>query len=421
MTSQEHRNTERIVSWMSRNKGVQTPFYLYDEEMMRRQIRRLRRILPVNAEIFFSMKANPNLHIVRLLARQGCGVEIASGGELKTALRAGVLPENIIFAGPAKRDVELEAALTGGIRAVNVESLKELERLSFMSRRLKRHQKIHLRINPPFDIQGSGVKMGGGAKKFGIDSEQIGEAKTLLRHSPLLRCEGFHVFAATQIDDEKKALENFSLSIALMKECAKLLDISLSSLDIGSGLGIPYGDSPEKINDEALRSGLQSLFEKEGLLSKKVLVESGRFLTGQAGYFVTRVLDKKNSRGVTYLLCDGGIQNLLRPALIGDHHEICCLGTKAVSEPKEKVTVAGPLCTSLDVLGENIEMERAEIGDYLCVGQAGAYGYTESMPLFLSHPMPDEYLQDSSGAIRRIRKGLSYDEILRSQEETGNE
>ena len=406
---------------MKENEALKTPFYYYEEESIRQQAQRLRSILPRNGEVFYSVKANPNLHIVRILADMGYGMEIASSGELRLCLRAGISPDRIIYAGPAKRDDELEEALVAGVKAINVESAGELERLAVLCRRHQKEQNIHIRINPPFDAGGEGIKMGGGAKKFGIDSEQLGDVKSLLINSPLVQCLGFHVFAATQILDVQEILDYFKMSVALMKKSAVKLGIDLSQLDVGSGFGIPYGCPCSEIDDEALGKGLQKIFEEEGIENCKVIIEAGRFLVGQSAFFVTRVIDKKISRSVTYLLCDGGINQMLRPALIGDRHEIFRLGTQEGFVPKECVTVGGPLCTSIDILGADVEIDRTEIGDILCVGQAGAYGYTESMPFFLSHPVPDEYMRDLTGRVRRIRKGLDYETILRMQEEAEDE
>jgi len=421
MTVMEDRSAARLACWMNGNTNLRTPFYYYDEEIIRNQAKRLREILPPHGEIFYSVKANPNLWIVKILAEMGCGMEIASSGELRLCLRAAVSPGRIVFAGPAKRDDELEEALLAGVYAINVESAGELERLAVMCRRHKKEQNIHIRINPPFDAGGDGVKMGGGSKKFGIDSERLEEVKTLLNKNPLIHCAGFHVFAATQILDIQEIMDYFKMAIALMKESAVKLGIILSRLDIGSGLGISYESAVSEIDDGSLTKGLQNIVKKEGIEGRTVLVETGRFLVGQSALFVTRIIDKKVSRGVTYLLCDGGINHMLRPALIGDRHEIFRLQANEGARPKERVTVAGPLCTSLDILGVDVEVERAEIGDILCVGQAGAYGYTESMPFFLSHPMPDEYMRGLDGRVRRIRKGLDYETIVQMQEEAENE
>ncbi|HOO59500.1 MAG TPA: alanine racemase [Candidatus Mcinerneyibacteriales bacterium] len=421
MTVLEDRSAERLAQWMKENKKLKTPFYYYDEEIIRHQARRLKDILPPNGEIFYSVKANPNLHIVRTLADEGCGMEIASSGELKLCLRAGISPDKIIYAGPAKRNDELEEALLSGVGAVNVESAVELERLAVLCRRYEKKQKIHLRINPPFDVGGNGIKMGGGAQKFGIDSERLSDIKALLDKNPLIQCVGFHVFAATQLLDGQKLLIYFKRAITLMKESGVKLGIELLHLDIGSGLGISYGPEESGLDDDSLTKGMKELFNDEGIETRKVLIETGRFLVGQSAFFVTRVIDKKISRGVVYLLCDGGIHHMLRPVLIGDNHEIFLLGTKEIERPKECVTIAGPLCTSVDVLGIDVELERAEIGDILCVAQAGAYGYTESMPFFLSHPVPDEYMRDLNGRVRKIRKGLGYEIILQLQEEAEDE
>ncbi len=392
-----------------------TPFYLYDSRIINARYHALRSALPQEIDIVYSVKANPNISIVRHLYALGCGIEIASDGELLAALEVGVAPEKIVFAGPAKTDSELQLAVAHGIRAVNVESRGELLRLETICEKLGKPIHAHIRVNTLFEITDSAVQMSGGARKFGIDEEELSALMPLLRSLRFVRIDGFHVFSATQVLDAAVYERYLSHCAELVERFAAQMPRVPCSIDIGSGLGIPYGENEQAIDLSVFGEHASEFITRLKRIDPAIrcIFETGRFLVGEAGMYVTEVTDVKVSRGKTFVLCDGGINHCVRPALIGCVHPIAVLQTDTCE--KVPVTVGGPLCTSLDVFAEDMLLPPVTSGDRVAVLNTGAYGYTESMPYFLSHRMPDEYCIDKDGIIRKIRQGRTVRDIINEQ------
>ncbi len=373
---------------------VGTPTFIYDAETIKDRYRYLRDNLPKEIDIFFAMKANPNIAIVKQLTSLGTGVEVASEGELYACQKAGVNPKNIVFGGPAKTDSDISKAIDMGIYAINAESFGEIKRIDRVAKSKNVIMDVELRINPEFEIDGVAVSLGGGSKKFGMDSETIDgiivEAKKLKN----IKLQGIHVFAGTGIQNNIGFLSNLENCLKLAKDINDK-HFKVESIDIGGGIGIPYGDDEPEFVIEGLKEKIEALFKKYPFVKEnktRIIAEPGRYLVAQCGVYITQVVDKKHSRGRDYLIVDGGAQHLLRPALIGTSQPTFNL-SKLNSTTNKKFDVGGSLCTSIDFLGKDLPLPTdSEQDDYIGVFCAGAYGYAESMPFFLSHDIASEVL-----------------------------
>jgi diaminopimelate decarboxylase len=376
-----------------------TPLYVYDLDVVERQVRALRDALPAAVEIAYAIKANPALAVVKHLAALGLGADVASGGELELALRAGVPPDRIVMTGPGKRDEEVRAAITAGVRAITVESRTELARVAAIAEGVGRVQEVLLRTAVSEDARLERVRLVGddGAGKFGMDPADVNVAARSAIASPNIRLAGLHAFGASNVLDAGDVVDHVASTIRAARRLALATSVSLSLIDVGGGLGIPYEPHEESLDLRRLGSRIARLtaaWAGDPLLANaRLLLEPGRFLVGPAGAYVARVIDRKSVGGATVVILDGGVHHLLRPALVGQEHRIRGLPTQADNGSPARaqpVTVAGPLCSGLDVFSTAAVMPPPEVGELVAVLDVGAYGFTESMPFFLSHPIPAE-------------------------------
>ncbi len=385
-----------------------TPLYVYDLGVIDRQVGALRAVLPVRAELAFAVKANPALAVVTHLGRLGLGADVASGGELVTALRAGIAPESIVMTGPGKRDMELAAAVQVGIRAVTVESLGELARLERIAAELGHRQPVMLRSAVSEVARLERVRLVGddGAGKFGMDAADLVDAARLAARSAHLELLGLHAFGASNILDARALVDHVAATARAAREMGRLTGMPIRLIDAGGGLGIPYESHEESLDLVSFGRGLTAIVDGwlgDPLLAEaRLLLEPGRFLVGPAGAYLARVVDTKTVDGTVVVILDGGVHHVLRPALVGQEHRVRLL-SPASGRPTP-VTVAGPLCSGLDVLAQGAVMPMPAVGDLMAVLDVGAYGFTESMPLFLSHPIPPEVVaRDGAAALARPR------------------
>lgn len=388
-----------------------TPCYVYDLDVIDRQVGALRTVLPGRADIAFALKANPALAVVTYLGAQGLGADVASGGELATALRAGIAPRSIVMTGPGKRDDEIAAAIGAGIRAVTVESPGELARLERIATSLGRPQPVMLRaaIADVSDLERVRLVGDAGAGKFGMDADDLLLAARTAAASPHLELIGLHAFGASNVLDAEALVDHVAATGRTAAALARAVDTPLAVVDAGGGLGIPYADGETPLDLEALGAGLaEVLAEWAGdpfLPDARLLLEPGRFLVGPAGTYVARVVDAKTVDGAAVAILDGGVHHVLRPALVGQEHRLRVVSDSSGRGPLRPVTVAGPLCSGLDVLARDALLPPLEVGDLVGVSDVGAYGFTESMPYFLSHPMPAEVLaRGGQAAVIRPRR-----------------
>ena len=374
-----------------------TPYYAYDRAVMTRVVQRLRHMLPTGLHLHYAMKANPMPEVVQHFANQVDGLDVASAGELKIALATGTAPDRISFAGPGKSDAELAFAVASGI-TLNIESERELRELVAISRATQRRPQVAVRVNPDFELKTSGMKMGGGPKPFGIDAERVPEMLAKMASLPL-DFLGFHIFCGSQNLRPDAVIEAQQKAVALASYLARFAPGPVKTLNIGGGFGIPYFPGEQPLDLEPIADKLQALLPEASrtLPEAKLIIELGRFLVGESGIYVCRVIDRKVSRGQVFLVTDGGLHHHLSASgnfgqVIRKNYPVL-VGNRVQSAEREIVSVVGPLCTPLDLLADRMEMARADIGDLIVVLQSGAYGLTASPRGFLSHPEPLERLK----------------------------
>jgi diaminopimelate decarboxylase len=376
-----------------------TPLFVYDRAVFDARLGQLRSALP-EFDIYYSVKANPNLAILRHFVGRGCGLEIASAGELMQALAAGCEPDRIVFAGPGKTQAELELAIRRNIGEIHIESAREAVRIAKVCEILNTRAKVGIRVNPGADAQGGAMRMGGRATAFGIDEEQIEPVLDYVLSAGALEFCGVHVSAGTQILDAQILATQYRKALEIARKVAVHAGRQLKTVDFGGGLGIPYFDGETALDLISLNSEINALMHEARreahFKNTRFLLEPGRFLVGEAGIYVVRVVDVKESRGKKFVIVDGGMnhhlaasgnlgQTIKRNYPIGNPEK---LRTPA----DESVDLVGPLCTPLDTLGRSIALPKSEPGDLIAIFQSGAYARTASPLGFLSHPTPAEVL-----------------------------
>lgn len=369
-----------------------TPFFAYDRDLLSRRVAEVRRALPARIALSYAVKANPMAAVLHHMSGEVDGFDVASAGELQLALDTTMPADRISFAGPGKTTDELTQAVAAGV-TVELESAGELARVRAVADRLGIRARVALRVNPDFSVRGSGMTLGGGAQQFGIDAEQ---APAVLRELGDLDFRGFHVFAGSQNLRADSICEAQRATVELVLRLADAAPGPVRYVNLGGGFGIPYSARDTALDLAPVGENLAKLVDVElgRLPEARVVIELGRYLVGEAGVYVTRVVDRKRSRGTTFLVVDGGL-----------HHQLAASGNfgqkirrnyplaVATSESDaETVTVVGCLCTPLDLLGDKVELPRAEVGDLIAIFQAGAYGLTASPTAFLGHPPPREVL-----------------------------
>lgn len=373
-----------------------TPFYAYDRGILDARMAELRAALPNGIAIHYALKANPMPALVAHMAGLVDGMDVASGGELKIALDAGVPPAAISFAGPGKQAPELHAAVAAGI-TINLESFLELDRVTDIAQRLGIAARVAVRINPDFELKASGMKMGGGPKVFGVDAEATPE---LLRRIGQRghQFTGFHIYTGSQNLRAEAICEAQAKSFQLAYRLAEHAPTPLRELNIGGGFGIPYFPGEKALDLTPIAEGLAEHLRilRDRLGETTVIIELGRYLVGEAGVYVAEVIDRKISRDHVFVVTNGGLHHHL--AASGNFGQVLrknypvVLGNRVMTGKREQATITGPLCTPLDLLAEKIEIARAEPGELVVVFQSGAYGLSASPRAFLSHPEPVEVL-----------------------------
>lgn len=374
----------------------QTPFYVYDRARMTERVALLRRHLPKEIHLHYAMKANPMPAVVQHMAGLVDGLDIASGGELRVALDTPMDPARISFAGPGKSEADIARAVAAGV-VLNLESETEMERAAQAGERLGLRPRVAVRVNPDFELKSSGMKMGGGPKQFGVDAERV--PAMLDRLAALdLDFQGFHIFTGSQNLKAAALQEAHQNTFELAFRLARHAPAPLATLNIGGGFGVPYFPGEQPLDLAAVGDNLQRLMPgvAKQLPGTQVVIELGRYLVAEAGLYVCRVVDRKESRGQVFLVTDGGLHHHL--AASGNFGQVIrknypvAIGNRVRGTEREQVSVVGPLCTPLDLLADQMELARAGAGDLVAVFQSGAYGLTASPAAFLSHPGAVEVL-----------------------------
>ena len=364
-----------------------TPLFVYSAALIRQRVAALRQAMPSRLALHYAVKANPFLPVVDLMQGLVDGFDIASGGELEIVLKAGIDPARVSFAGPGKRDAELEAAISCGV-TLNLESENEANRALAIAERIGKTPRLAIRVNPEFDLKGSGMKMGGGAKPFGLDAERVPElARRIIASGAEWR--GFHIFAGSQALDAEAIAETQAQTLALAAKLAEASGAALPHCNLGGGFGIPYfpGDAPLDIAfvGERLSDAFAAL--PPVLAETAFCIELGRFLVGEAGVYLTRIVDRKVSHGEIFLICDGGLHHQLAASgnfgtVVRRNYPVA-IASRFDAPADEEASVVGCLCTPLDRLADKANFPRADVGDLVAVFCAGAYGASASPAAFL--------------------------------------
>ncbi|GIE75013.1 pyridoxal-dependent decarboxylase, exosortase A system-associated [Actinoplanes philippinensis] len=374
-----------------------TPFFAYDRRLLTERVALLRRHLPADLQLSYAIKANPMPAVVQHMSGLVDSFDVASSIEMGVALDTTMPSNRISFAGPGKTDAELRQAVAAGV-TIELESENEAARVARIGSELSIRPRVAVRVNPDFSVKGSGMRMGGGPQQFGVDAERV---PALLKElaSTDLDVLGFHCFAGSQNLKADIIAEAQRRTVELLLRLAEDAVAPVRYLNLGGGFGIPYTEKDVALDLEVIGENLATLMRDEvrpRLPETRVVTELGRFLVGEAGVYVTRVVDRKESRGKTYLVVDGGLHHQL--AASGNFGQVIrrnypiAVANRIDREPAEQVTVVGCLCTPLDLLGDNVTLPEAGVGDLVVLYQAGAYGLTASPTAFLSHPAPAEVL-----------------------------
>jgi diaminopimelate decarboxylase len=395
-----------------------SPLFVYDLDVVAARVAVLRAAMPAQVEVAYAVKANPSPAILRLLASLGLGADVASGGELAAVTRTGFDLGRVVMTGPGKTDAEIAAAVRAGIRAITIESPGEVDVLLDVASLAGRHQGLMLRLaadEPGRSTEGTPIISAAGAAKFGLLPHEVDEAIDRLRLAGAIgeagspyALVGLHAFGASNVRDADRLAEHVRWLAARAEGYAIRHGLRFRLLDAGGGLGIPYADGEAPLDLErlgaAITTELRSWTERPGLDGARLLLEPGRFLVGPAGAYLTRVIRTKQRDRRTMAVIDGGIHHVLRPVLVGDPHRIVGVGP-AAERGRVDASVVGPLCTGLDQLAGAVTLPDPRPGDLLAVLDVGAYGFTESMPLFLSHPVPAEVVVSRGVArVARLRQ-----------------
>jgi diaminopimelate decarboxylase len=374
-----------------------TPFYAYDRSLITGRVAQLRAALPADIHLHYAIKANPMPAVVQHLAGLVDGFDVASGGELQVVLDSPMPPEKISFAGPGKSERELRQAIAAGI-VINLESERELERIVAIATETDARPKVAVRVNPDFELKSSGMKMGGGPKQFGIDAERVPALLTQMKTLPV-EFFGFHIFSGSQNLKAESIIEAQTNTFELARRLAAHAPAPVRLLNLGGGFGIPYFPGEQPLDLTAVGANLAALMPdaRRDFPEAEFVVELGRYLVGEAGVYVSRVIDRKESRGQIFLVTDGGLHHHL--AASGNFGQVIrknypvLVGNRVEPEGEvQPASAVGPLCTPLDVLGDRMNLGHAREGDLIVVLQSGAYGLTASPTAFLGHPAPVEVL-----------------------------
>ncbi len=374
-----------------------TPLFVYDIGVVQRQVQDWRDAMPSILSLHYAVKANPYTPLLQRMTGMVDGFDVASGGELSRALAAGMDPAHVSFAGPGKRDDELIAAIDSGV-TINLESEGEARRAIAIADQRGRTPRLAVRVNPDFDLKGSGMRMGGGAKPFGVDADRAAAlARWLVDEGADWR--GWHIFAGSQALDAAALIETQAATVALAARLSDAVGVTPPLVNLGGGFGIPHFPSEVRLDIRPIGEALaQELDARADILAGSAFaMELGRWLVGECGVYLTRVVDVKVSQGETFVVVDGGLHHQLAASgnfgtVVRRNYPIAVANRYEESPAEQAVTVVGCLCTPMDKLGDKVALPTVEEGDLIALFLAGAYGASASPAAFLGHPNPLELL-----------------------------
>jgi diaminopimelate decarboxylase len=365
-----------------------TPCYIYDRNQIKNNIIALKTLLPKKIKLHYAIKANPMPNLVAHAANYLDGLDVASHQELLTALSTGIEPGKVSIAGPGKTEKSLLAAIISGV-VINVESKTELVRIQKIASLHKKQANVAFRINPDFELKGAAMKMSGGPKQFGIDAEVFTETFSMVNEQSI-NFVGFHIFSGSQNLSVDALLESYRKALELAFVLSEQINVLPKQINIGGGIGVSYHSGQVPVDIKSLCLGLHELLDELAtkLVDTEVHLELGRFLVANAGMYLCKIVDIKESRGKTFWVCDGGMHHHLANSgnlgqVFRKNHPVF-LANCIESTLTQHVDIVGPLCTPLDIIASNISLPMGEIGGYVAVMLSGAYGASASPQGFLS-------------------------------------
>lgn len=371
-------------------------FYAYDQQIVKQQIDKFHQHIPKAIKLHYAIKANPNPVLVNVMKDWVEGFDVASQKEMLVAIQSGMPAHDISFAGPSKQKAEIKAAIVAGV-TLHIESELELERAIALGKDVNIKPIIAFRVNPAFELKASGMKMGGGPKQFGIDEERLFEILPQLNYDEF-RFRGFHIFWGSQNLKQEAIIDAHNNTFALASKLIETTPVDVETVNIGGGFGIPYFPGETRLDLTEIGNNLSSLLQQyKALAGLELIIELGRYLVAEAGIYVSKITDKKVSRGQTYLMTNGGLHHHLSNSgnfgqVIRKNYPVAIGNKMSDSFTKEPVTAVGPLCTPLDTLADKMQLADPQLDDWLVVFQSGAYGPTASPQDFLGHPHVTEIL-----------------------------
>lgn len=396
-----------------------TPVFVYDGDELLRTAASVREVLSDRIAVFFSLKANPNVSVVATLRVAGTRAEVSSLTELHTALRAGHTPEDIMFLGPGKTAAEIDECVALGIFAIVCESVGELDRIELAAQRTGRIQRVVPRVNPSFELKGSGLTMGGKPRQFGIDEEVLLAGPPLQPRYPGVALVGIHAYMGTRILKESAIVENTERILDLARRIASHQRIPLEFVSVGGGWGVPYFEDEAELDLQVVAAGINAAVASHEAThpQTQVAVELGRYLTATSGSYLTRILYTKESRGERFAVADGGTNHHMAAGGVGSfarrNFPITLVGSTG-NDATSAWNIAGPLCTPSDLIAKKVALPELRAGDLIAVLRSGAYGPSASPGLFLSHGFPAEVLV-LGGDPRLVRRADTPSVLLAPQ------
>ncbi len=390
-----------------------TPFFLYDADAVNTRIQAIREAFAGSVQVFYAVKCNPNLALLRAVSEVADGLDISSGGELAQALLAGFNAKNLSFAGPAKTTAELTDSIRLSIGTISVESMREVQECLRISRQLKIPANVAVRVNPILLNRAFTMKMGGKPIQFGVDEEDLEEVLAAIVAYPAeLAFQGIHIYAGSQCFDVAGVVEGVENTFRIVHAIETSTPLTCRTINLGGGFGVSHAEVHRELDIIALSESLRPVVAAlvaSSRVERKVVFELGRYLTANAGIYVARVISSKVSRGKLFVMLDGGL-----------HHHLAAAGTFGAAlrsnfslrnltrpgGPPVRCQVAGPSCNPTDLLGIDVELARPEIGDLVGVLKSGCYGLTASPLLFLGRQTPAELVRHNGGVVlgRRPRQ-----------------
>ena len=392
-----------------------TPVYVYDMDIVRKRFEKLHALFGRHFGVSFAVKSNPNTELLTRILPNVVTLDVSSYKEVERALDAGCPTGRMTFSGPAKRVQEIEGAVTMRVGELVLESVAEAEIASAAAVRLGLTQDVLIRINPKTSPRHFGVNMAGKASQFGIDEEDIEAGIDAIQALPGLNLIGFHIYSGTNSLKPEAIAENYAIFIALFRKCSEHARIVPRKLIFGSGFGVPYIDSDQPLDVDALAELVMPMIDEfkqhPRFVRSECVLEMGRWLVGPAGWLLTGVIAEKHSRGVDIRLCDAGFNNHLAACgMMGTVIRRNWSFTNVTNPDAEpaKYNLVGPLCTTIDILASDITLPQVRINDVLAISNSGAYGLTASPTRFISHPEPSEVIFDGAEVVDATESKLNH-------------